>query len=352
MKKIFFFFCILITGLTAKSQYRQDSLTFKDRIQPISAQSFFNQEGYYVWCPSVIKGKEGKYHLFYSRWKKKYKWSGWLTHCEVAHAVSDNAYGPWTYVETVLKSRGKGHWDAITVHNPKIKYFDGKYYIYYISTHLDNRDYTDDELINIANNTPGGPKKNPLRMNQRTGVAVSNNLSGPWKRFDKPLIEPSGPIANITVNPAITQGKDGRYYLIVKGDKPNESRFIRNQALAISNSPTGPFIMQPKPVIDYMDTEDMSIWYDKKRDYYYGVFHSTKKFIGMVSSPDGINWYKANDSVLVPNKELKRVYGTMYAPSQMERPFVFVENDEPKVLCVAVTDKGNSSLLFVKIAAR
>ncbi|MBT7093458.1 MAG: hypothetical protein HN936_09440, partial [Bacteroidetes bacterium] len=63
-----------------------------------------------------------------------------------------------------------------------------------------------------------------LRPNQRTGVAVSSSLSGPWTRMEQPLIEPSGPITTLTVNPAITQGKDGKYYLVVKGDKPNEER--------------------------------------------------------------------------------------------------------------------------------
>ncbi|MEG2500550.1 MAG: hypothetical protein RSA78_05740, partial [Oscillospiraceae bacterium] len=30
----------------------------------------FSMEGYWVWCGSVIKGEDGKYHMFASRWKK------------------------------------------------------------------------------------------------------------------------------------------------------------------------------------------------------------------------------------------------------------------------------------------
>ncbi len=67
--------------------------------------------------------------MFYSRWKKEYGFLGWLTHSEVAHAVPKNPAGPWEYKETVLKGRGKGYRDAITAHNPKIKYFEGKYYL-------------------------------------------------------------------------------------------------------------------------------------------------------------------------------------------------------------------------------
>lgn len=65
-------------------------------------------------------------------------------------------------------------------------------------------------------------------------------MNGPWKRLDKPIIEPSGPITTLTDNPAIVKGEDGKYYLIVKWDNPNEERFIRHQAITISDSPIGP----------------------------------------------------------------------------------------------------------------
>ena len=145
-----------------------------------------------------------------------------------------------------------------------------------------------------------------MRPNQRTGVAVAESLNGPWKRQDKPLIEPSGPITTLTVNPAIDKGKDGRYYLVVKGDKPNETQFIRNQAVAVSDKPEGPFVMQAAPVIDYVDTEDMSIWYDDGRARFYGVFHSNHdgQFIGLITSADGTTWKKAADYWMMPKKIL------------------------------------------------
>jgi alpha-L-fucosidase len=99
----------------------EDSLFFKDRLQALTPDNLFKTEGYYNWCTSIIKGKDGQYHLFYSRWKKAYKFTGWLTHSEIAHAVSSTASGPWTYKETALKGRAMGHRDAITAHNPKIK---------------------------------------------------------------------------------------------------------------------------------------------------------------------------------------------------------------------------------------
>jgi alpha-L-fucosidase len=339
---IFVFSALILNGQT-----HSDPLFFKDRLQALTEENVFRSDDYFNWCSSIIKGEDGQYHLFYSRWPKKYGFTSWLTHSEVAHATADSPSGPWQYQETVLQGRGQGHWDAITAHNPKIKYFEGKYYLYYIGTNMGDRDYTEAELIETARVGYSHPNWAILRPNQRTGVAVSASLSGPWQRMDQALIEPSGPITTLTVNPAIDRGKDGRYYLIVKGDKPHESRFIRNQAIAISDSPLGPFEMQAKPVIDYLDTEDMSLWYDEKRERYYGVFHA-HSYIGMVSSVDGKNWQKASESVLM-HKNLHFANGSQIQPDRLERPFVYLEEDEPRVLSLAVKEGDDAYIVFVPV---
>lgn len=333
LKLLFFITCF---GIAQNS----DDLKLFDNIQELSAENIFKTPGYYNWGSSTIKGKDGKYHLFYARWKKDYKFTGWLTHSEIAHATSKSPNGPWKFKETVLKGNGAGNWDAITAHNPKIKFFEGKYYLYYIATNLGDKKYTDEELIETAQAGYSHPNWKILRPNQRTGVAVSNSINGPWKRLEQPLVEPKGPITTLTVNPAISKGKDGNYYLIIKGDKPNETRFIRNQAIAVSDSPVGPFKIQDRPVIDDLDTEDMSMWYDEKRDRFYGIFHA-HGFIGLVTSSDGIEW-KRSDEYIVMTKELKHSDGSVIKPSRLERPFVFVENGKPKTLSLAVKDGDNS----------
>ena len=339
---------VLLMLVPIQGRPRPDILFLKDHLQPLTQDSVFRSADYYNWCSSIIKGDDGKYHLFYSRWPREYTFFAWLTHSEVAHAVSDFPSGPWTYRETVLQSRGPGHWDAITVHNPKIKCFGGTYYLYYVSTNLGGREYSNEELVETARVGYNHPNWAVLRPNQRTGVAVAESLDGPWERLDHPLIEPSGPITTLTVNPAIDRGGDGRYYLIVKGDKPNERRFIRNQAIAVSDSPTGPFQMQDKPVIDDLDTEDMSLWYDTERDYYYGVFHAAD-FIGMMSSADGLNWKKATEYVLM-HKVLEFQDGTQLKPDRLERPFVYTEDSEPRVLSLAVRKGDDSYIVFIPVA--
>jgi predicted GH43/DUF377 family glycosyl hydrolase len=338
------FFCC---SITAVSQENKNSLDIHKMMEPLPKDGIFRDSLYYNWGGSIIKAKDGKYHLFYSRWKRAYTFNGWLTFSEIAHAESNEATGPWEYKETVLQGRGKGNWDEITAHNPKIKYFEGKYYLYYIATNLGGKEFTHDDLVALSTKSLKDADRGALRKNQRTGVAVSNSINGPWKRMDTPLLEPSGPIANITVNPAIDQGKDGIYYLIVKGDKPNETKFIRNQAIAISTSPIGPFVIQPNPVIGDLDTEDVSMWFDKKEAVFYAVFHA-HSYIGLMTSKDGLHWEKAKNYE-ISRKKIKLEEGDFLIPNRMERPFVYLENNQPAVLCLAIKKGNDSYTVFVPL---
>lgn len=46
---------------------RENELTFSDKIMKVKAENIFRDSTFYHWCSSVIKGEDGKYHLFYSR---------------------------------------------------------------------------------------------------------------------------------------------------------------------------------------------------------------------------------------------------------------------------------------------
>ncbi len=324
-----------------------DEMNITEMIQPLADSGIFRDSDYYNWGSSIIKGKDNKYHVFYSRWPRKLSFYAWLTHSEIAHAIADQPSGPYTYMETVLKGRGGNNWDAITAHNPKIKYFNGKYYLYYIATNSGNRNLVSDELIATAKTGYSHENWSILRNNQRTGVAIAETIHGPWKRLDKPIIEPDGPITTLTVNPAIAQGSDEQFYLIVKGDKPNETKFIRNQAIATSHSPTGPFEIDSKPVIDYLDTEDVSMWYSETTNIFYAVFHA-HTFIGLISSTDGLNWNKA-ENYKIMTKKILMSNGNYLKPDRMERPFVFSENGSPRVLSLAVKQANDSFTVFISL---
>jgi len=341
------FMLIIFCSIDGKSQQKNDEMNIGEMIQPLTNEGIFRDPDFYNWGNSIIKDEDNKYHLFYSRWPREYGFFAWLTHSEIAHAIADQPEGPYQYKETVIQGRGGNYWDAITAHNPKIKYFEGMYYLYYIGTHSNEKYISPEELIETANIGYSHSNWSILRNNQRTGVAVAGSIHGPWKRFDSPIVEPEGPITTLTVNPAITRGPEGKYYLIVKGDKPNETRFIRNQAIATAHTPVGPFTIESKPVIDYLDTEDVSMWFSESNTRFYAVFHA-HTFIGLITSEDGFNWKKA-DNYKVTDKKILKNDGTFIEPDRMERPFVFIENGSPRVFSLAIKKGDDSYSVFISL---
>ena len=294
---------------------------------------------WYTWGGSVIEGDDGDFHLFYSRWPKKYGFLAWLTHSEVAHAVASRVEGPYRYVETALECRGPNGWDEVTAHNPKIKKFDDCFYIYFCAT---RGAYSEEELIETARVGYGHANWKVLRNNQRTGVAVAESLNGPWKRSDRPIVEPAGPITTITVNPAVTRGPDGLYLMIVKGDKPREKRFIRNQALAVAEQPVGPFEVQPDPVIDTFDSEDCSIWYDGTGCRFYAVYHA-HNHIGLLTSADGRTWRAARHHPIM-TKQIGFDDQSVFKPDRLERPFVFTDREGRARMLFLAARTGSESV--------
>ena len=326
---------------------RNSQIKLSDKLQSVSEDNVFHDTDYFNWCSSIIKGPDGKYHMFYSRWHKSRGFRGWLTHSTVAHSVSESPSGPYRYVGTVLDFERDNYSkdDMITAHNPKIKYFDGKYYLYFISTHMDS-DISDDELRETAKGLSKKQNWNILRKNQRTFVAFSDSLDGKWIVNPENLIEPCGPITTLAVNPAITKGSDNKYYMIIKGDKPGTKKFERNQAVAISDYPDRGFKLQPKPVINDWDTEDISMWYDKLTSRFYAVFHA-HTYIGMMTSSDGINWEKASDYEVM--KKRVEFSDRVIYPKRLERPFVFIEDNIPIVMSLAVYDKNDSYIITIPL---
>ena len=325
-----------------------DDLDLSLLISPVDPDDFFRDEAYYNWCNSIIKDDNGLYHMFYSRFPKSAGFFTWLTHSEIAHAVADKPEGPYREVKTLLRPR-KDNWDQIALHNVKVNQFGDQYYMYYTATHSGKVDL-DEEMLTEIGNTGYSHKYWPLlRSNQRTGVAVSKSLNGPWKRFDHPLIEPHGPIGTITVNPSACRGKDGRYYLIVKGDDLTAKSPRVIQAIGTSDSPTGPFKLENKPAFSDIPTEDVCMWYDESRERFYAIFHAHKSnFIGMITSEDGINWVKAKH-YMVCKKQIPLLDGSVMKVERMERPNVFVESGKPVMLSFAVKQGKDAFIVFFKL---
>ena len=76
---------------------------FINRLQPAPPDGGFSMKGYWVWGGSVMRGEDGKYHMFATRWPTSLRFEQHrLTNSEIVRAVSDKAVGPYEFAEVVL----------------------------------------------------------------------------------------------------------------------------------------------------------------------------------------------------------------------------------------------------------
>ena len=332
-------------GAITDQSFSENTISeFSKKIKPIGR--ILELEGYYVWCNTPVYDKEGKVHVFFSRWQEKYGMSGWISKCEIAHAVADTPESEYSIIDTVLSPR-EGYFDATTCHNPHIKYFNGKYYLFYMGN------------SNGKTNT------------KRIGLAIADSLNGPWKRSDVPLLE-TGEYGSwddhCTTNPSVIHHPNGQFWLYYKSWNDAEYnnapkgtiRGNRKYGLAIAEKIEGPYIKyKGNPVIDFSSDgqnkqlEDAFVWYENKifkliaRDM--GFFnHSVGLYF---ESKDGINWnapkiayYGLDHYITQPPapSNLKR-YG------RVERPQLLLNGNTPEYLYAASQGgkfKTSSGFLF------
>src|SRR6478735_2782254 len=94
--------------LTNLLQLKKDSKNeiFHNQGQAVKNGGFY-LKGYWVWDNSVIKGDDGKYHLFSSCYSDTIVFHpGWMVSAEIIHSVADKPEGPFRYVGKALSKRG------------------------------------------------------------------------------------------------------------------------------------------------------------------------------------------------------------------------------------------------------
>lgn len=319
---------------------------FKIEFGELAKSSVLASDTMTIWGGSLVKGEDGLYHLFYSRWPKHLGWV-WVSHSEIAHAVSDSPYGPFQFKDVALPDRGEGFWDGKCTHNPTIHKFGGKYYLYYMGNTGDKK----------VMGVPGKEKLNWVhRNNQRIGVAVADNPNGPWERFDQPLIDVSSDTlahdALMTSNPSVCQMTDGKILMVYKavGKKfplPGGGPVVH--LVAIADSPIGPFKKYPNPVFTFkgerFPAEDPYIWHEagKYRAIVKRMKSGNEGFsLVHYNSEDGINWeqakhFKISENTIVWEDGRKQQF------THLERPQVLVEDGKAKMLlCAADTLDANN----------
>ncbi len=319
-------------------------------IRPLPESARFSDPDYYIWCGSAVRGDDGKYHLFYSRWPKKLGHFAWVTHSEIAHAVSDSPTGPYQHAGVVLPRRGKEFWDGLCTHNPTILRAGDRYYLYYMGN------TGDDQAMQTLNWTH--------RNNQRVGVAVAESPYGPWQRFDQPLLDVSAdagaPDSLVVTNPSVTRRPDGGFLMVYKAVGRQRALPFGGPVVhltATADSPTGPFTKQLKPIFlaPGMDfpAEDPFAWYDYAARRYLAVvkdnagnFTKAGKSLCLWESADGFEWKLASNP-LVSRIEVTWEGGRVEKLNSLERPqLVFGPDGKPVALLAAADEDASRAHSF------
>jgi hypothetical protein len=339
------FLSLIALLFLAASVSAADTLDFTSRLASIGPDNKFAEPGYYIWCGSGVRGEDGKYYLFYSRWKAGSEgrlagdevlfkdMSGWLKYSEIAVAVSDSPAGPFHHVTTVLKGSGDtNRWDCFNAHNPQIKVFGGKAYLYYIAN---NPVTNSDRWMQHADG-------------QRIGVAVSdsvtNLIAGHFHRCAQPLVSPDGTNTFCrTVNPSVTQGRNGLYLMIFKSrSAPSGGRMT--MWIASSAQPDGPFHLEGPAITNVLwEAEDPCFWYDRDRDRYYAIVKDYSRqhrdlspqfgALALLTSARGTGDWQVAAHNLVSLREFTDAAGQKHQLTNLERPQLLFDGDG-KPICL------------------
>lgn len=310
---------------------------------PIQRDNGFHMDDYWIWCPSLIEGPDGKWHLFASRWPKALPFHpGWLVASEVVRAIADKPEGPYTFAEVVLGARGPEYWDGRSIHNPTIRQHKGRYYLYYMgSTHpLDD---CGPEL------TTQSAQCIVARSNKRVGVAWADSLEGPWHRCDQPILEtqPRSFYSFLTSNPAPLIHEDGRVTMLFKSRQYlGNTHSGMSIGLAKAPTPEGPFtVIGDSPLFSptrFGEIEDPFLWYQDD------AFHVIAKDMSgelcgdsgagiFASSKDAEHW-KLGTPPIAYKRELAYTDGKTERVGSLERPFLNFQNGQPTHLAAAVSN--------------
>ena len=318
-------------------------------IPTVSRDNFFKKvvspyvlvdPNHYVWGLTSLRWNDGKIHAYYSRWPKSRGHDGWMTHCEIAHAVADRPEGPFRTTGTVIESRHLDGWDIVNAHNPAVCMAEGKIHLYYISNKLRG------EFKGTKENPfPGDDwlKKNRheiVRNRQCIGVASADNPAGPFVRAPEPVVVPHGNFKNIAVNPAVIY-HNGKFVMIAKGDDRRRKGWFRIQLVGHANKAAGPFVFQKQAIYDKAQTEDACIWYDQTEGFFHSLIHVMgQPVLAHLVSEDSVKWREAEPFTFM-RKQFELSDGSIWKPQRVERPFVLTDGvGRAEWIYLAIADKG------------
>ena len=332
----------LLCSIMVNAEDRVAPAPFGDRVGVAPVNGGFAMDDYWVWCGSVIRGEDGRYHMFASRWPKSLSFTpNWMTNSEIVRAVADKPEGPYTFAEVVLPVRGKEHWDGMMTHNPTIHKSGDTYLLFYTGT-------TYDFPQPVKGTTVTNEQKIESNGNQRIGLATATSILGPWTRSDQPILEPRPGQWDhfITTNPAPCVRDDGSVLLIYKS-KQGYGKTLKLGVAFADHYSTLYRRLSDEPILDFgkekkKGIEDAYVWWVD--DHYEAIM---KDMTGAICgerhggihawSLDGVTW-AVSDPPLAYSKTVRWSDGAMTKQGQFERPQLLIENGRPTHLFAATGD--------------
>jgi predicted GH43/DUF377 family glycosyl hydrolase len=316
-----------------------------DRLLPAPRAGGFYMKDYWIWCGSVVKGEDGRFHMFASRWPKRLPMHpGWLVKSEIVRAVSDTPEGPYTFQEVVLPARGAQYWDGRSTHNPHIIRVDHTYLLYYMGTTHPFSDPAPEEPYGLED-----PRCIVARANKRVGLAVSSSVFGPWERKDVPILptRPGKFDSFLTSNPAPCVQDKGSILLMYKARRYEEGHLHGNMTigLACADHYNDAYkVITDEPVFppDQFHIEDPFIWrtdggYEMIAKDMEGTLCGEKHGGIRALSGDGKIWRLA-DNPKAYSRTVTWDDGTIQEMGSFERPFLLFQDGVPTHLFAAVAD--------------
>jgi hypothetical protein len=360
----------------------------------LESPSVLQDPEHFVWGGSVVRGEDGLYHMFYSLFDAGPEnppfSDAWLLSSRIVYAASDRADGGFVFQKILLEGARRDNrpeaWDAQMVHNPHIKKFGGRYYLYYIGS----RDPGPQ-----PEGSPGAAlrKRDLIQQVQKIGViscaTLEDLINGRFTRPDTPLlaprtrvksrdvIDPSPPGTQalpdnlVVVNPSVVfRPADSKYLLYFKGNLYDPT-WRGVHGVAVGDTPAGPFHALDDFVFDVRmpdgrlaKAEDPYVWFHRRSGLFHAVF---KDFSGRVTrsgpglalmtSPDGIHW-RVPENPLFARLQLAFEDGSILKVAHLERPQLLVDSQgDPLAFYAAcsvdpVGEKTDGSTFNVQMKVR
>ena len=340
----------------------------------INSPSILRDSNEFVWGGSCVQAEDGRYHLFYSMFEagpgKPSFTDSWLLSSKIAHAVSDYPDRDFRFTNIVLN--GAAHdgdssaWDAQGVHNPHIKKFGSRYYLYYIGSRDPGEEPEGSPGYGVS-------KRDRIQQSQQIAVInvdkISDLVNGNFIRPEKPLLSPRtrvkpdhvlnpsppGTVAKpdnlVMVNPSVTYRPSDRKYLLYFKGNLWDPHWRGVHGVAISDHPDGPFEADDRFMFDIRmpdgklaSAEDPFVWFHAPSKRFYAIFKDfTGRFTGtgpglaLLTSLDGFDWQRSINP-LFSKKEIRMENGTIVPLSNLERPQVLLDdNGDPLVFYGAIS---------------